>query len=380
MASNGNRRSTSRGSSTRTRSNGSSESARTRSNGSKVRSSSGRSGSRSGGSSLGGSTSSRRGSATRQPSGRERRERHQRGNAARRVWAVLGIVVAVLVVAAIALFAIGNSPLLAITSIEAEPTEHVSEEDIQNLVQVEEGTTLFNVDTDAIEESLKQDTWVKSVSFVRSFPNTLKIVIEEQDVEYLVVMSSGNTAWYLSSDGTWIEPVSITTSSGQSVNDAALEIAQEEGILLVTDVPSTVAPEAGATATDDIFDVIGDFREGFSSSFNELIVSYSAPSTESVSCVLSSGIEVSLGSATNVSYKEEIVTELISEYPGQITYINVRTPSNATYRKVSTENVTEGSGTSAISDDSTTTDETVTTDESTSEDSTTESADEVSSE
>jgi len=275
---------------------------------------------------------------------RERRERHNRAPVGRVVARVL-IVVGVLAAAALIAYAVlRNSPTFAITSIETEATEHVSVSDIQNLVNVESGTTLLNVDTSAITASLEKNPWIASVSYVRDFPGTLKITVTERKVYALVTMSSSSVAWYLGEGNVWMEPVKIATTANQSVEDAALAQATSEGELLITGVPATVQPVVGAGANDAVLDAVATYRSSFSSDFASQIVSFSAASVESISCVLSSGVEVSLGSPTNISSKETVVTGLLDKYPGELTYINVRVPSNPSYRRITSDTVQAGSG------------------------------------
>lgn len=290
----------------------------------------------------------RPGAAAKSPApSRERRIRHQRGNVVRVVLTVAAALVALAVVVTVALFALRNSSVFAITSIEFEPTEHVSAEDVQSLARVPEGATLLNVDTDALEESLRKNPWIASASFSRIPPGTLKITVEEQRPAALVVMSSGTVAWYLSEDNTWIEPAKLEPAEGQSVNDAALAIAQAQGCLLIADVPSTVDPKAGSQATDEVLDAVSQFQDGFSSDFASQVVCYSAPSTENVSCVLESGVEVSLGAATEISLKESIVQGYLDQSDGQVVRINVRVPSNPAYRVIDSPNVQAGDGVAA---------------------------------
>lgn len=275
---------------------------------------------------------------------RERRIQHQRADALRIAAIAAGALVALALVVVVALFALRNSPVFAITSIEFEPTEHVSAEDVQSLAQVPEGATLLNVDTDAIEASLKKNPWVASASFSRGFPGTLRVTIEEQRPAALVLMSSGTVAWYLSEQNTWIEPVRIDSASDQSASDVALALAREHGCLLVTDVPSTVDPSAGSAATDAVLDAVRQFQEGFSADFAAQIACYSAPSTENVSCVLESGVEVSLGAPTDIPEKERIVQGYLDQSDGQVVRINVRVPSSPAYREIGSDNVQPGEG------------------------------------
>lgn len=257
---------------------------------------------------------------------------------------VLAVVVGVALIGVVALFVLRNTSVFEITSIAFEPTEHVSAEDVQSLAALPEGATLLNVDTDALEEQLKKDPWVASASFSREFPGTLRVTIEEQVPEALVLMSSQTVAWYLSEAGTWIEPVLIETSGDESSSDAALEIAAAQGCFLVIDVPSTVDPAAGSAATDEVLEAVMTFQDTFSEEFASQIACYSAPSAENVSCVLDSGVEVSLGSATDISEKEEIVTSYLEQNEGALVRINVRVPSSPAYREISSSNVQAGDG------------------------------------
>lgn len=276
--------------------------------------------------------------------GRERREQYQKQKRARVAAIVLGVLLAVLLVALVAYAVMRNSSSFSVDNVDFAATEHVSEADISNLLSLDEGATLLNVDAAQISEQLKRDPWVASVSVEREFPHTLKIEVQEQSVEALVVMNSGSMGWYLGSSGTWIEPVKIEAAEGQSVDDAALPLARAVGAVLVTDVPATVEPQAGSAATDDVLAAVLSFREGFSEEFSAQIVSYSAPSVDAVSCVLESGVEISLGSASNIAYKEEVAAALLAKYPDQITYINVRVPAQATVRKIGSSDVTAGTG------------------------------------
>ena len=84
------------------------------------------------------------------------------------------------VVLVVAYFVLRSSSAFAIQNVVCEPTEHVTESDIKNLLEVPDGATLLNFDGSAIEASLKKDPWVGSVSFERQFPDTLRVVVNEQ--------------------------------------------------------------------------------------------------------------------------------------------------------------------------------------------------------
>ena len=286
--------------------------------------------------------------ASRPQSGREAREaRARQGRTADAMGIVMRVVVVVAVVAAVlgvAFLVLSNTSTFQITSIDAVASDHVSADDIQKLAKVEEGTTLLNVDTNAITQNLMKTPWVESVSVEREFPDKLKISVTERTVEAVVVMSSRSVAWYLGEGEVWLEPVNLDVSDGQSADDVALEKATSVDAILITGVPATVDPVAGSKATDDVIVAIRSYLDGFSSDFASQIVSFTAPSEASISCVLSSGVEVSLGSPSDISSKEEVVKSLLAEYPDELTYINVRVPSSPSYRKIDSSNVTAGTG------------------------------------
>ena len=106
------------------------------------------------------------------------------------------------------------------------------------------------------------------------------------------------------------------------------------GCLLIANVPATVNPAQGAPSTDDpILDVLTYQSQLPDSISSEAQVFYAA-SSGSISVVLKSGLEVSLGAANDVSAKAQALSEIMANYGDQLTYVNVRVPSKPTYRKV----------------------------------------------
>lgn len=287
------------------------------------------------------------------PSAQEKRaQRQSAGEEAsqRRVPSVKTVTIAivaialVLVVGAMTLTVLSRTSLFTIETVVAVPSEHVSEENILNLAKVQEGSTLLNVDAKSIEDNLMRNPWVGEVHIDRNFPSTLTISVKERQVKALVIMSSGEVVWCLGDGDVWIEPISVKAAEGQDFADAALQKAQEMGTLLISDVPASVSPEAGSKATDDSIVAVSSYIKEFSEDFSRSIVSYTAPSADSVSCTLDSGVTISLGAAEDIAAKESIIKELIDKHAGHITYINVRVPSSPSYRMIETESVQAGTG------------------------------------
>lgn len=248
----------------------------------------------------------------------------------------------VLLVTWVALIA---SHAFVITSIECKSTKHVDSATVETLADVPEGSTLLTVDVDSIVSGIKKNPWIANVKVERVFPDKLRIVLTERKVGAIVVMATDGVAWNLGDDVVWIEPLKLDVPEGSSASEVALQLASEEGCLLICDVPSSVTPKAGhAVSSGDVMGDAIEYLDGFSDDFKSQIVSFSIPSAESISCTLKNGVAVSLGSPENISDKETVIKAILEKYPDQITYINVRVPSSPSFRRIDADSVQAGTG------------------------------------
>lgn len=141
----------------------------------------------------------------------------------------LGLIVAIAVALALVTGVGGvvavNSSLFAATDIEVKGSEHVSEEDMNRLLDVPEGSTLFNIDADALAGSLKRNPWVDTVDVQREFPHKLIITPKEYKVAAVVYIAADDIAWAVSDAGTWIAPMSlsVTVDADGSIIESAGE-------------------------------------------------------------------------------------------------------------------------------------------------------------
>ena len=253
---------------------------------------------------------------------------------------------AVLAVVAIVVI---NSGLFAATDIQIEGSEHVTKHDAMQLISLPENTSLFNVNPDQITEDLKQNPWVSGVDVQRQFPHTLVITPTERKVTAIAYISSDDLAWAIGDDDTWIAPLSTSVevddqgnvvTSGEGANtlsgiDAALALAKHYGAVLLTDVSADVEPVSGRAVSSKAVKAGLDYVRGFSGEFLAQIKDISIPSVEAISANLDNGVEVSLGDSDDIAKKERVVTKLLSQVEG-VTYINVRSPGNYTFRNAPT--------------------------------------------
>ncbi len=262
---------------------------------------------------------------------------------------IVGGILAALAVLAVVAVVVINSGLFAATDIQIQGSEHVTKHDAIQLIDLPENTSLFNVNPDQITEGLKQNPWVSGVDVQRQFPHTLIITPTERKVIAIAYISSDDLAWAIGDDDTWIAPLStsvdvddqgnvITTGEGaNTLNgiDAALALAKHYGAVLLTDVSADVAPVSGQAVNSKAVKAGLDYVRGFSSEFLGQVKDISTPSVEAISANLDNGIEVSLGDSDDIAKKERIVTKLLSQVEG-VTYINVRSPGNYTFRNAPT--------------------------------------------
>lgn len=291
----------------------------------------------------------RRSAKRRSPIAATRRAPESAGRGARRTdgrgtVARVAIPIGAFVLAAvIALLVLSHLPVFVITGIDAQATEHISSDAIAKLAAVDEGTTLLNVDVGRVEQHVKKNPWVNSVTVTREFPDRLSISVEERRVFAIVVIDSGSSVWTLGEDGAWIEPVQLGESSDYEADARAK--AQELGCLLITQVASGVDPAQGSVATDEVIQAVLSYQDGFSPELSSQVQIYHAGSVGSISMVLKSGLEVSLGAPTDIASKQAALEETMATYPGELTYVNVRVPTKPTYRKVTNDVIAGGATT-----------------------------------
>ena len=244
----------------------------------------------------------------------------------------------------LAIVILSLTPLFTIEHIDYIPSAHLTSEDIKNLVDIPQGTTLLSVNPFVVNSEARRNPWVESAVLKRIYPSTLEVSVKEKDILALVETASSETAWYISSDERWIEPASLPTGSNTDNATTILNLAVSDHTLLIKDVPDTAAPKAGAQVGDA--EILGALKvqSSFSDALADQIAVYSVPNESSFTVTLTNGVTVALGDDSDLSSKEAVILKLLETYPNQLTYINVKTPSKPTFRKVDGAATAQGTG------------------------------------
>ena len=258
---------------------------------------------------------------------RTRRNHPQRaGSWAMRFLAVVAVV-ALIGVGAVAVY---NSELFKIEQVKVTGAAHLTETEVATLAGVPQGSTLLKVDTASIEQNLKANAWVESVSFAKGFPDTLEIIIDERSIAAVVSVSNTQDQsiienWAIAKDGTWLMLIPDIESA---------EAANVSPQVHITSVPFGVKPFAGIACDDASVLNALQIVSGLSTELAERVRLVSATDTVNTVLTLDDGIQIAFGSADNIRAKERVCLSLMAEHEGQISYINVRVVDHPTWRSI----------------------------------------------
>lgn len=266
-------------------------------------------------------------------SDRQRRAQERARRSMTRLAAVMVGAVAVLALGLILFF----SPILQIDDVQVNGSTHLTDAEIEALVNVPAGVTLLSVDAGSISRSLERDAWVETATVRRVFPHTLAIDITERDIAAVVeVLTSDAKAvqpWAIASDGVWLMPIPEKDSElGASISPQIYEDA--ESVLTITGVPFGLMPEIGSVCTDENVENALSILNGLTTDLADAIVKVQATDAESTLLTLSNGIEIAFGKAEDIREKERVCLQIMEQNPDKVAYINVRVVNKPTWRAV----------------------------------------------
>ena len=266
-----------------------------------------------------------------------RKERAERMRKSSRRYLMRFIIVIGIVVALLAGWAaVYNSPAFSIENIQVNGVSHLTNDEMSQLANVPEGSTLLRVDTDTVRERLLQNAWVDDVEIKRVFPHTLEIDVTERTVCAIVEIptNQGTTVkqWAIADDHVWLMPIpdinseAAKTTSQQIYTDA-------ETVLRIVDVPYGTKAEIGKDCADSNVNNALDIINNMTTELSGRVVKVSAAGPAETTLILDDGVEIAFGKAEDIRDKERVILQIMEENPG-VAYINVRMVEQPTWRAV----------------------------------------------
>ncbi len=261
----------------------------------------------------------------------------ERRRKARIPFTIAGVVLGLAVLLLVAYLILVNTSVFEIKQIDVEGADHLTDQEVQALVSIPQGTNLLNVDAQAVEKSLERDSWVKSAEVVRVFPDTIKIVVTERAIGALVEVTTGQEQtiqnWALSDDGMWLMVVPTRdTEVGRNLSEKIYEDA--DAVLHITGVPYGLEPQIGAYCTDESVNNALAIISGMTTQLADQVKLVNAAESESIVLTLDSNIEIAFGDSNDIRDKERVCLKIMEEYPTAV-YINVRVVDRPTWRSTS---------------------------------------------
>ena len=246
---------------------------------------------------------------------------------------IIGIIVALLAGWAI----LYNSPAFTIQNVKVNGVAHLTNEEVSQLANVPEGTTLLRVDTDAIANRMKQTAWIDDVEVKRVFPDTLEINATERAVKAVVEIptSSGSNVkqWAIAEDHIWLMPIPDENSDAAKTTSSQI-YADAKSALHIVDVPYGTKAEIGKECVDSNVNNALDIVSGMTTELADHVVKVSAAGPAETTLILDNGVEIAFGKAEDIRDKERVILKILEENPDGVSYINVRMVEAPTWRAV----------------------------------------------
>lgn len=259
------------------------------------------------------------------------------------------IIIGILIVATVGTYIyLYSTNAFKIENVKITGVAHLTDDEMNQLIDMPQDTTLLKVDTDVIKKRLKRDAWIQDVNIVLDFPNTLVINVIERPITAIVevptssadMKSSTDTTqdsivrnWAISADHIWLMPVPDRNSETASKINQQI-YADAEGVMHIVDVSPSVQPEIGSVCTDEAVNNAIDVVAAMTTDLKGQVKNVKATDANSTNLILTNGVEIAVGTSENLREKERVCQELLEKYEGKISYINVRNANNPTWRSL----------------------------------------------
>jgi len=140
----------------------------------------------------------------------------RRGNASRR--AVLRTAtLALIATVSVSAFAVAvgpavaamlrRHPYFAVREVSVRNARHLSADDVRRAAGIEPGTSIWDVDRDAVADRLARLPWIRSARIRRDLPHRVVIDVREERAAAVLALDGGGRELYLSARGRVIAPL-----------------------------------------------------------------------------------------------------------------------------------------------------------------------------
>lgn len=229
------------------------------------------------------------------PAGRGRRPPYGRR------WALLGVVLALVLLLVAGCWLFAFSPVLATRHVVVRGAQQTSEAEVRRAAQVPAGRPLARVDLDAVAHRVGAVSVVRSVRVTRSWPQTVVVAVQERT--------------------------------------AVLAVRQPQGFVLVdatgaayltrADVPKGVVTADVDPGNARLLSAVGVVATALPDALRARVRNVSATSLDDIALRLTNGDTVTWGSSDGSPLKAEVLTALLER---KASYYDVSSPHTPSLR------------------------------------------------
>jgi len=220
-----------------------------------------------------------------------------------------------LFVAVLAVYAVFQSPLFRLASVEVVGAESLSAAELVEWTGLKMGVNLLDLDMHAIGEAIRSHPRVKEARVRRKLPASLRVeLVERRPVAYL---SAGDTFWVIDGEGVALyETATMSPSRPLITVDSALEM------------------QAGQTVEHPALGRALEFARSLSTRGLANLSEVHATS-EGVMAYTRDGISISLGADGDMGDKARVMEELLDQIQRRqlsVAHIDLRHPKSPVFR------------------------------------------------
>ncbi len=100
--------------------------------------------------------------------------------------AALGLLVLISIALLYGYRLVTNSEYLALSEIEIQGNRHLEDSELIQLMDIETGTSILELNMSGLQQKLLSDPWIRDVNLRRSFPDQLEVKIREKQAYFWV--------------------------------------------------------------------------------------------------------------------------------------------------------------------------------------------------